>query len=180
MRISLRAVLIALIGLVAIGALVTSGALSTVSEPKEATTPAQSGEFCSSEGVSLLIEYGLGSDSDFSLTCVPSFSGNGWELFAAGGQKVEGTIEYPIGFVCRINDYPANEQQPCSSTPTPAQGTWAYYYASSALGDHWFYSASGASSREPACGDVDAWVFINPGEPNHEPTKKPKTFKCED
>ena len=177
MRISLRAVLFALIGLVAIGALISSGALSTVSE-SPVTHSAKTNGFCTSDGVSLLIDYGSKSDLKPATSCAFSFAGTGWELFSATDQRVEGTIEYPVGFVCRINDYPNISDQPCTSTPTSAQGSWAYYYATAQLGDTWMFSASGASGRKPACGDMDAWVFINPGETNHEPAQKPHTFKC--
>lgn len=178
MRISLRTVLFALIGLVAIGGLATSGALSTVSKSPITTSGKTSG-FCSSEGVSLLIDFGTKSDRAAELSCAFSFAGNGWELFSATEHKVEGTSEYPVGFVCRIDGFPSADDQPCASTPTSAEGTWAYYYASSQMGDHWLFSASGAISRKPACGDMDAWVFIFPGENSHEPSIKPHTFKCE-
>lgn len=177
MRLSLRAVLLALVGLVAIGGLVTSGALSTVSKSQTDTIASTEG-FCSSEGVGLVIDYGTKSDRPATIACSLSFIGSGWELFSATNQGVEGTSEYPSGFVCRINDFPSAAEQPCTSTPTSAQGSWAYYYATSQLGDHWMFSAAGAAMRKPSCGDVDAWVFINPGEKSHEPSTPPQTFKC--
>lgn len=178
MRISLRAVLIALVGLVAIGALVTSGALGTVSKSADSGGNSTAG-FCNSSGVSLVIDFGTESQSSTKVTCAEDFSGNGWELFAAAGQSVEGTSEYPVGFVCRINGYPNQKNQPCTSTPTGAQGSWAYYYATAQLGGNWLFSATGASMRKPKCGEADAWVFINPGEDSHEPEIKPVTFKCQ-
>jgi hypothetical protein len=178
MRISLRAVLFALIGLVAIGALVTSGALSSVPEG-ETSKSISASEFCSNSGISLLVDYGEKSGIPTTEACAENFTGNGWELFAAAGQVVEGTTEYPVGFVCRINNFPAPTDQPCTSTPTSAQGSWAYYYATSQLGNHWMFSATGATSRNPKCGDTDAWVFIEPGEESHEPSQQPRTFKCD-
>lgn len=178
MRLSLRAVLFALVGLVAIGGLVTSGALSTVSKSPSAKGPTTTG-FCISDGVSLVIDYGTKSDRPPIAACGLSFEGSGWELFSATKQEVQGTVEYPSGFVCRINDFPSIPDQPCTSTPSSAQGSWAYYYATSQLGDHWMFSAAGAAMRKPGCGDVDAWVFINPGEKSHEPSTPPQTFKCE-
>lgn len=177
MRISLRAVLIALVGLVAIGGLVTSGVLGTVPKPA-VTMPSKTSGFCSSEGVSLVIDYGTKDSADPIISCAVSFASNGWDLFGATSQAVSGTTEYPVGFVCRINGYPSAEQQPCTSTPTGEQGSWAYYYATSQLGNHWLFSATGASTRKPKCGDVDAWVFINPSEKLHEPSVTPMTFKC--
>lgn len=177
MRISLRGVLIALVVLVAIGGLISTGALSTSPKSSAVKTATQSG-FCKSDGVSLVVDYGNGSDKDPDIFCGSEFEGSGWDLFAATGQTVIGTSEYPIGFVCRINDFPSSADQPCTSTPTTAQGTWAYYYATSELGNNWMFSAAGASMRNPKCGDVDAWVFIGPGEENREPSLAPVTLKC--
>jgi hypothetical protein len=177
MRISLRGVLIALVGLVAIGGLISTGALSTASK-SPVTAPAKSSGFCSSEGVSLVIDYGSKSNKKPAISCGFSFAGSGWELFSATEQLVEGTTEYPVGFVCRINLFPSAADQPCTSTPTGAQGSWAYYYASSELGDHWLFSAAGAGMRKPKCGDVDGWVFLNPGEKTHQPSVEPMTHTC--
>ena len=178
MRISLRTVLFALVGLVAIGALISTGALNTVSK-SPVTAPAKSAGFCSSDGVSLVIDYGKQANADPVISCGFSFEGTGWALFAATEQKVEGTTEYPVGFVCRINGFPDAKDQPCTSTPTGAQGSWAYYYATAQLGNHWMFSAAGASMRKPKCGDVDAWVFLNPGEKTHEPSLAPLTHTCQ-
>jgi hypothetical protein len=145
MRLSLRAVLFALVGLVAVGGLITNGVLGTVSE-SPVTHPAKTSGFCSSDGVSLVMDYGTKANQPATASCGFSFAGNGWDLFSATSQKVEGTTEYPTGFVCRINDFPSVEVQPCTSTPSAAQGSWAYYYASSQLGDHWLFSAAGALS----------------------------------
>jgi hypothetical protein len=177
MRISLRPVLIALIALVAIGGLVSTGALSSPSTTP-VTAPAKTSGFCSSDGVSLLIDYGTASKLPNSTSCAFSFTGTGWQLFAATEQKVEGTTDYPVGFACRINQYPEAKQQPCTSTPTGSQGSWAYYFATASTGDHWMFSAAGASMRKPLCGDMDGWVFINPGEKMHAPASAPHTRKC--
>jgi hypothetical protein len=175
MRISLRAVLIALVALVAIGGLVTTGVLGTVPEERKSLTTSSEG-FCTVDGVSLLIDFGTSSNEKTVVTCAADFVGTGWDLFAATKQAVEGTSEYPVGFVCRINNFPA--EQPCSSTPTSTEGTWAYYYASADLGNNWKFSIAGASLRKPLCGDVDAWVFVNSGEESHEPELAPQTKKC--
>lgn len=178
MRISLRAVLIALVALVASGGLVTSGVLGTVSKSVDSDQSKTAG-FCNSNGVSIVIDFGSESQNQTVVSCAKDFAGDGWQLFAATGQSVEGTSEYPVGFVCRINGYPKQKDQPCTSTPTGAQGSWAYYYATTQLGGNWLFSATGASMRKPKCGEVDAWVFINPGEKSHEPETKPVTYRCQ-
>lgn len=178
MRISLRTVLIGLVALVALGGLFSSGIISTV--PSEKTTEVRGNwlagqDFCQENGVTLLIEPGA---SEPVLSCAKDYVGTGWDLFAAAGQSVSGTSEYPVGFVCRINNYPAPEDQPCTSTPDSKAGSWAYYFASNRTGNHWMFSGVGASMRKPACGDVDAWVFIKAGQSAHPPLTEPQTFKC--
>lgn len=174
MRVSVRAALIALIALVAIGGLFGTGVISTVSKPIDSTTASAAG-FCTEAGVSLLVETG---ESDTIIACAKNFSDTGWQLFAATNQQVEGTSEYPVGFVCRINDFPSDSTESCTGTPTAASGSWAYYFASSETGNHWMLSGVGAATRKPKCGDVDGWVFIAPGELLHEPKAAPVTFQC--
>ena len=173
MRISLRAVLIGLIALVAIGGLISTGVVSTAPNTS-IVQPSKTLGFCSSDGVSLVIDNGTTADPH----CAFGFKGTGWELFAATSQKVSGTTEYPVGFVCRINDVPTIEVQPCTATPTSAQGSWAYYFATPETGNQWMFSGAGASMRKPECGSVDGWVFIGPGEKAHEPSIAPITHKC--
>ena len=173
MRISLRTVLIALVAFVAIGGLLSSGALSTVSESPSLSTITQDGT-CQTDGISLVIEYG--ADREPTSACAIGFSGSGWDLFAASGQKVEGTSEYPVGFVCKINDYPGD--QSCATTPSSDQGSWAYYYATYDAGSNWKFSPAGASMRKPKCGDIDGWVFLKAGEQAHPPIFEPRPIKC--
>lgn len=174
MRISLRAVLIGLVAIVALGTLFGTGILSTVSSDKQQLQKIES-NYCSTSGVSLVVDTGKTIPS---VACAKNFAGTGWELFAATGQTVHGTSEYPSGFVCRINDFPSVSDQPCTTTPTSAEGSWAYYFATASTGNHWMFSGIGAGMRKPFCGDVDAWVYIEPGQKVREPSIAPKTFKC--
>ncbi len=177
MRISLRMVLIALVAFVAIG-----GLISTIpSEPKATRLPENVGSAqCESGlGVSLVIDFGTSSASGIEEFCVTDFDATGWDLFAAAGVSVDGTSEYPTGFVCRIEGWPASEVQPCSKTPTAAQGTWGYFVADAGSAE-WQYSGQGAAMRKPQCGAVDGWRFIEPGENVSQslPRVKPSSFAC--
>ena len=175
MKISLRTVLIALVVLVAAG-----GVISTV--PSESTTSATKAEVlqrqCSDgEGVSLVVDFGTSSGKAIGEFCVKNFESTGWDLLAAAGLNAEGTSEYPTGFVCRLDSWPSEAEQPCTKTPTNAQGTWAYFNAKSAA---WQFSGQGASSRKPGCGEVDGWRFVEPGEvaSQSEPRVEPAASAC--
>lgn len=176
MKISRRTVLIALVVLVAAG-----GVISTVPSdvPNPKASSVSSGQCQTSSGVSLAIDFGSSSDREISQFCLSDFASSGWDIFAAAGVEVEGTSEYPTGFVCRIDAWPSEEIQPCTKTPTASQGTWSYFVADANDTD-WKYSGQGAAARNPGCGAAEGWRFIEPGESasQNTPRAKPATFVC--
>lgn len=158
MKISLRMVLIALVALVAVGSMV-----STIPSEK----PLSQGSFAEGqcgekEGVSLVVDFGTSSNRETLERCALDFKQTGWDIFAAVGLEVDGTSEYPTGFVCRLAGWPTIEAQPCSKTPTAAQGSWAYFSAAEDKG--WQFSGQGAAMRKPSCGNVEGWRFVESGE----------------
>ena len=167
LRLSLRVVLIALVALVAAGALYN--ALPGVNA---ATTPVKySDGWCSDNGVTLVVEAG----EPVSTRCAIDFQGSGWDIFAATATKVQGTAQYPTGFVCRIAELPA--KQDCKDMPRYDEGSWAYYYAEP--GDRqWHFSPVGSATRKPSCGGAEAWVFVASGAASTVPTQAPRTFNC--
>lgn len=171
MRNSLKVVLVILVGLIALG-----GALSANSGPKAESVANSFDGACSAgaPGVTLVVER---ADAAPSITCTPNFNGSGWELLA-GAHDVQGTLNYPTGFACRIDGYPTSATQDCSDTPTYAEGSWVYFYADSDT-EGWAFSGAGSSIRKPACGTSEAWVFS--GSNKHEatkPTTQPTVFEC--
>jgi hypothetical protein len=118
---------------------------------------------CLEDGVSVVIDFGTGSDKPSLVRCAIGFEGSGWDLFAATEIEVSGTKQYPIGFVCRINDYPAGEKQNCNDTPTYAEGSWSYFLKTS-QSEIWQVSGVGSATRKPNCGEVEGWRFLLPGE----------------
>ena len=149
MRNSLKIVLLILVGLIALG-----GALSANSGPKADSAAEALYGACSAgtPGVTLVIER---SDAAPAITCTPNFSGSGWELLD-GAHDVQGTLNYPTGFACRIDGYPTSAAQDCADTPTYAEGSWVYFYADSDT-EGWAFSGAGSSVRKPACGTSEAW-----------------------
>ena len=178
MKISLRMVLVALVALVAIG-----GLISTIPSAEYSKQPSSSASFhdgqCSKEpGVSLIIDFGKSSGREPLIRCAREFTGSGWQLFAAAGVEVSGTDEFATGFVCRVADWPSVEKQPCTSTPTAAQGTWAYFVSTET--NSWKFSSQGAAMRKPKCGTAEGWRFVEPGEVASQSMPKvlPITFGC--
>ena len=167
-------VLIALVAVVAIGSMV-----STIpSEPSKSTAEFVEGQCSDQQGVSLVVDFGTSSDREALELCAVDFKSTGWDVFNAVDLEVEGTSEYPTGFVCRLAGWPSVEKQPCSKTPTAAQGSWAYFSAAEDKG--WQFSGQGAALRKPACGTVEGWRFVEVGEVASQswPRVDPKTSSC--
>lgn len=158
--------------LIALVALVAAGAVFNALP--EAQSPSKQANFtsgwCTDEGVSLHIETSARS----STKCALSFDGTGWDVFAATDTKVQGTAQYPTGFVCRINNMPA--EQDCKYMPRFNEGSWAYFYAEP--GDEmWRFSPVGSATRKPRCGGAEAWVFAKDST-STTPLSAPQTFVC--
>ncbi len=171
MRNSLKIVLVILVGLIALG-----GALSANSGSKVDSTASAIDGACSEStpGVTLVIER---TDAAPAITCTENFTGSGWELLD-GAHDVDGTLNYPTGFACRIDGYPTRATQDCADTPTYAEGSWVYFYADSET-EGWAFSGAGASLRKPDCGTSEAWVFSGSNKPEAtKPTTQPTVFEC--
>lgn len=170
-------VLITLVAFVGIG-----GVISTIPSEVNSTAPAQnvrSGQCQSDAGVSLVIDFGTSSQREVKELCVSKFDSTGWALFAAAAVAVDGTSEYPTGFVCRLDSWPAPSVQPCTKTPTAAQGSWVYFVAA-ADSATWQYSGQGAAMRTPGCGETDGWRFVEAGEVISQTTPRvqPSSLSC--
>ena len=165
-----RAVLLFLLAIVAIGSVTTT----TNSSPSTASRVVDG--LCSEDGTTLVIEYGpLVQES--IVRCVQNFSGTGWDLFEAAELNVEGTADYPNSFVCRIQDLPSSEAEPCDGTPNGQTGSWIYFVANADDKPRkWQRSPVGASGRTPKCGDSEAWVFSK--DATASPTTKPSRNEC--
>jgi len=172
--------LVSLVALVAIG-----GAIAALPDAKPKVSLAESSTkftvepgpcgYLGKDGVSEFIDYG--DSRPFDVFCAAGFAGNGWELLTAT-TKVQGTSQYPVGFVCRINGWPTIAAQSCKNTPTYAQGSWAYFL-SNAHGT-WSFSGTGSTMHHPACGTSEAWLWVAGGQDptQAKPSVRPSVSKC--
>ena len=182
----LRITLIGLVALVAFAAFLPT--LSQLTGFKitwsQAANPTSSGQSetaeCTGNGVTLVIDPGDSAGTTPLIECVKNFNGTGWDLFAAAGAKVEGTSQYPVGFVCRIDGYPAPTAQTCQNTPSRKQGTWVYFNMAAGGEPIWRFSMQGAAVRRPECGSVEGWVFSSSEKPLDHPRVTPKPTICDD
>ena len=191
----MRVTLIGLVGLVALSWLLPAlasavGFQVSWSTPSSTTAPNSTKAFaqdkptkgsCANDGVTLVVDPGADSGKAATAYCALNFSGTGWQLFAQANVSVEGTQQYPGGFVCRINGYPTSTMQDCAETPTTKQGTWVYFNAQY-IPKHkstWRFSMQGAATRRPSCGSVDGWVFVRGGNSAVRPRIAPTPFDCQ-
>ena len=165
-----RSVLLFLLAIVAIGTFTTTSNTEPSTGSRVVNGP------CSEIGTTLIVEYGsLGQSS--IVRCVQDFSGNSWELFDAAKLTVEGTANYPDSFVCRIQDLPSAEDEPCDGIPNAQAGSWVYFVANADDEPRkWQRSPVGAASRTPKCGDSEAWVFTR--DSSASPKIPPNTNEC--
>lgn len=173
MRIQFGTVLAGLVLLVAAGQVITLAPIDSVATGNK-TIAGQ----CQNNGVSLIVDFGELSDKKI-VTCVSNYLGDGWGIFNAAGIEIKGTSEYPNAFMCRITGLPDAGREDCAGTPSPASGYWQYFFATHESGETWVYSAIGAATREPKCGDVEGWLFVtekNQGASG--PSITPIPIKC--
>jgi hypothetical protein len=91
------------------------------------------------------------------------------EALEHAGFHIEGTKEYGLAFICRIDGEPTPAEQTCEQTPG-AGAYWTYWHGKP--GGRWAYSGCGAASCKPAIGSVEGWGFdagTNKPAPRIEP-----------
>lgn len=173
MRLNLRVALVLLIALVAIGGL-WSGFTTAPSE-NDLGKPAREQKI-----VTLVIDFGEKSGLPVRVLKVDNLSteATGWDVLLQSGTKVQGTSQYPSGFVCRIDGWPSESVQACDDTPSFSEGHWAYFVTSKSLGGEWIMSGQGAATHVPECGAFEGWKWLGPGEDSTPPTESPKLGVC--
>ena len=158
MRIILRSALVGLVALVAVGAFLASRPAPTPQVPNLETI--------ANKDVTLVIDYGSEANRSidvFDLHQVPN-SSTGWDVLRQARAQVQGTDNFPTGFVCRINWWPSVAEQSCKETPKANQGHWAYFVTNLELGKGWIVSGQGSATHIPDCGGFEGWSWVPAGK----------------
>jgi hypothetical protein len=134
---------------------------------------------CDQAGVTIVIEFAESEKREPIVRCAIDFVGTGWEVFQATGVNVTGTSQYPVGFACRIENFPPSSEQNCIDTPKYSEGSWGYFVFTDESG--WQVSQVGSAARDAQCGSAEGWVFIGPGQQDAGllPTLSPETVPCD-
>ncbi|ASO20855.1 hypothetical protein FHR81_001824 [Actinoalloteichus hoggarensis] len=139
--------------------LVTAGLLAAAM--LIAPTPAPgAAQTCTTEtGVVVVVDFGaLGGTVS---RCVPGTPDTGYAALQEAGFRLAGTAHDGAGFICRIDDRPGPEQEPCDDTPS-GNAYWSYWIDEGGSG--WSYSTRGALASYPTADRVEGWSF-GAGEP---------------
>lgn len=165
MRLNLRVALFLLIGLVAIGGVWSGSQSSSSTDDKSAT---------------VVIDFGADSGREpkvIELTGVP-VEETGWDLLVRAEVGVQGTAQYPTGFVCRLDGWPTVAAETCDETPAYSDGHWAYYVTSPEISKGWLLSGQGAASHVVDCGGFEGWKWVGPREEATPPSVSPELREC--
>ena len=117
---------------------------------------------CEKPGVTIVVDFGDSANREPIIRCANDFVGSGWEVFQATAIDVTGTSQYPVGFSCRIENFPPSTEQNCMDTPKYSEGSWGYFVYTAESG--WQVSQVGSAARDAKCGSVEGWLFIGPGQ----------------
>ena len=180
-RHGLRFVLLGLIARVAAGAFIGSRNTGDDNHVAQTSGSSKSGQCSNGAGVSVVIDFGrLRQEQPIAERCVlAADKSTGWQVLEGTGFEISGTSLYPSGFVCRIDGQPSPAKEKCEDTPSPTNGSWAYFYADAGSGKKWVFSGAGAGFRRPTCGSVEGWRFISPGDPaTTPPAETPSVIDC--
>jgi hypothetical protein len=115
-------------------------------------------------GVTVIVDERAIGTGKVYVGCAPGEQANGVEALEHAGFHIEGTKEYGLAFICRIEGEPTPAEQACEHS-APANAYWAYWHGKP--GGRWGYSGVGAYGYKPALGSVEGWGFD--GGPGIEP-----------
>lgn len=98
----------------------------------------------------------------------PGTQRTGIKALQDAGIAVAGTVQWGLGFVCRLENRPSSTEaiprttnpayhEACVKTP-PAEAYWSYWHANGA-GTTWTYSSYGALNRNVIPGGFEGWSF---------------------
>lgn len=117
-------------------------------------------------GVLVVVDFGVLGGGTVT-RCLRNQPGSGYQALRAAGFRTAGTQHDGAGFVCRINNRPAPEREPCVDTPPPT-ASWSYWRGRPGE-NRWAYSQLGALDSEPQVGQVEGWSFGSGRPPGASP-----------
>ncbi|WP_157440493.1 hypothetical protein [Actinokineospora inagensis] len=130
--------------------------------------PTSSAAVCGGNGVTVVVDFGsLGGGVQTG--CASGDPASGLTALADAGFGYTFPTRQP-GFVCRINNRPGPDADPCVNA-SPATAYWSYWYAD--RGGSWTYSSLGAGNRDPRAGTVEGWSYGSGKAPTMAPPAKP-------
>jgi hypothetical protein len=115
-------------------------------------------------GVTVIVDERKIGTGKVYVGCALGEQANGVQALQNAGFHIEGTKEYGLAFICRIEGEPTLAEQSCEHS-APANAYWSYWHGKP--GGRWSYSGVGAYAYKPALGSVEGWGFA--GGPRIEP-----------
>ena len=115
-------------------------------------------------GVTVIVDERKIGTGKVYVGCALGEQGNGVQALEHAGFHIEGTEEYGLAFICRIEGEPTLAEQSCEHS-APANAYWSYWHGKP--GGRWGYSGVGAYGYKPTLGSVEGWGFA--GGPRIEP-----------
>ncbi len=119
-------------------------------------------------GVTVIVdEQELGAGKVY-VGCALGEQADGVEALQNAGFKIEGTTDYGLAFICRIDGEPTPTETPCTTTPG-SSAYWSYWRGKP--GGRWAFSGVGAKSPESRSpiNSVEGWSFGGGKHPRIEP-----------
>jgi hypothetical protein len=111
-------------------------------------------------GVTVIVDDEHIGEGKIYVGCALGAQANGIEALEHAGFDIEGTKQYGLAFICRIDGEPTAAEQTCDETPG-ANAYWTYYHGKP--GGRWGFSGCGAASCKPTIGSVEGWGFNGDG-----------------
>jgi hypothetical protein len=119
-------------------------------------------------GVTVIVDEQELGEGKVYVGCALGEQADGVEALQNAGFQIEGTADYGLAFICRIDGEPTTAETPCITTP----GSGAYWsYWRGKPGGRWAFSGVGAKSpqsRSPV-NSVEGWSFGGGKPPRIEP-----------
>ena len=119
-------------------------------------------------GVTVIVDDEHIGEGKIYVGCALGAQANGAEALEHADFDIEGTKQYGLDFICRIDGEPTVAEQTCQETPG-AGAYWTYWHGKP--GGRWGFSGCGAASCKPTIGSVEGWGFNGDhgGGPRIEP-----------